>query len=378
MLILLAGCKGQGQVVITATPGLPTRPPATATPRPALSPDHIWVGAEAEGRSVASVSPEGRVDVAFLPLNDGQSGTHLTASPDGRSLAYLVWDEGSPEPVGIAMWTLVEPNARLIVQPLPGYRIISLLFSDDSQSLLFVQAELGLPADAGWRLESVPVGGGQSALLADRASAEDLLLPEPIAWSGEGPVMLMGVKPGADGTAGIYRLDATTGHIELITPPEHRVTSRGALSPDRTQLAYAAGTDTAGISAAKVLSLSDGAVTTLAAPEGGTVISVAWLSDSQHVILDMLAAADDRASQTFALAEVSGEPPWPELPADPNRAELFTYFPFGSGVAYTLYPPEDTAPWVLTLYPVIAGNAAPQTTALERIGAGAPRILRTP
>lgn len=380
----LAGCAGgavETPYTITATPDFTPTPRPSPTPAQALNPDHLWITSDAHSEEVLGVSPDGAVTRVRLPLNEGQSGSELTASPDGRYLAYLVWNDQT-EQHGIAMWNLAEANARLIMQPLPGYRIIDLLFAAESSTLLYVQAQLTEPNQPQWRLESIPVGGGQPALLADAASAPDLLPPNLIGWPAGGPLYLSAsARQTADSPIlqAVYRLDPTTGAVTLATSGDDSVILYASLSPDGTQLAYTTYvSEPGGLSAARVLDLQQGAVTTLPAPDQGTVLSVEWLDDSRRVLLDLLTSATDQSSQTFALTEVPGELPWPQLPADPARAQLFTYCAYGDGVAYTLYPEADDAPWTLVLFPEINAGAEPETISLEHDGGGAPRILRAP
>jgi hypothetical protein len=120
-LIVLSGCAAPTATrrAVTATPDFTATPAPTPTPAQALNPDHLWVVSDAPSRQVIVASPEGDVTAVALPLNEGQTASELAASPNGRHLAYLVWNSAT-EQSGIAMWNLSEPFARLIVQPLPG------------------------------------------------------------------------------------------------------------------------------------------------------------------------------------------------------------------------------------------------------------------
>src|SRR5574341_796643 len=142
LALMLSGCAAPTATprTITSTPDFTATPPPTPTPAQALNPDALWIASDAPSRQVIVASPDGDVTSISLPLNEGQTASEMAASPDGHYLAYIVWNSDI-EQYGIAMWNLAEPFARLIVQPLPGYGIVSLMFSADSETLLYVQMD---------------------------------------------------------------------------------------------------------------------------------------------------------------------------------------------------------------------------------------------
>ncbi len=331
---------------------------------------------EGRGDSVAAVGADGSVKRVRLPLNEGQTASDLAAARDARHLFYLVWNtDGSQH--GIASWNLDEPNARFIVLPLPGHRIIALFPSGDSAWLAYVQVESGLPLDeAAWRVDLIPVGGGESQLVATRETLADILPPVPFAWPVGGPLLLAPVVPGG-GAAGIYAVNPQTGGGRQLFPVEGEVLISPALSPGGGELAYLVA-DAAGEAATTVMvrSLRLDETAQIPAPEGQTVYGVRWHADGERLLLDVVSAG--QGEQRWALARATGGAPWLLSAPGPGRERLFDYQPYGEGVVYTLLP--EGGEWALYLLPDLAAEAQPHEVELAAIAQefGAPIIIRLP
>ena len=379
---ILVGCFGPAATPISVTATAPpvALPTLTPVPQSVLDRSAIWVAADGPGTGIVELHNDGEFNVVSLPLNEGQSATNLTVSPDGEYLSYLVVDDDGGAQRGIASWTLTEPNARLIVQPLPGYRVISLMFADDGKMLLYVQTNATADSEAAqWRLEAVPSEGGQSQLLADQASAPGITWPLPIAWPENGPIYLHAAvakgDPAAYGiSSGVFTLDPATGTIALISPPADPIVLDAQISPSGKQLAYTPGTPDGSSSIVKVMPVGGGDAITITPPNGSQAISAVWLNDERYVLLDFWASPDHRETQTWAKVELGRASGWPQNAPDPARADLFTYVPYKDGIVYTLLGAEDAA-WIVYLLTEISADVTPFSLAVERVGEGAPRIV---
>jgi hypothetical protein len=380
---ILAGC--QPDVTATAVPTTPeasARPSATPAPSYALDRAAIWIAAEGTSKEIVTVTADGDTETIPLPLNADQQAVNLVASLDGEYLGYLVvTDEGAQK--GIASWKLTEPSARLIVQPLPGYRIIALLYASDGESLVFVQVDDDDPSNLLWRIESIASGGGSTSLLADQASTAGITWPLPIGWQADGPVMLLASAeadaPISQGVrSGVFTLDTASGEMALATPPEDVIVLDALISPDGDMIAYTPGTADGKSSVVRVYDRSSDLAITITPPGGGVAISMAWYAQGRYLLVDMLATPSEAASQTWAKVEIGREPPWPQNAADPSRADLFTYAPYNDGVIYTLYRDASEASWTLYVLPEISGDVSATSMRLPRAGEGAPRIVYTP
>lgn len=357
------------------------RPTATPIPEPVLKPDAFWIAADGFSTVVQEVDPSGETRTIPLPLNEDQKASDLIASGDGAYLAYLVWnDDGTQH--GIASWKQIEPNARLIVQPQDGFRVISMIMAGDDETLIYLQTNgASRPADLRWRLEYAPAGGGSAVLIADETSLPGLLWPLPVAWPEDGLIYLhASVREddpiGQGAVSGVFSLNLAEGDIALVTPPEDEIVLDALLSPDGTQFAYTPGEATGETQSVKVHNIETGETTVIAPPNGGAAISMAW-DASGDLLLDYLPDADERASQTWARVEIGSDPPWPETPPDEDRAQLFTYAPYQGGVIYTLLP-SPAEGWALYILSEIGEDAALHRLPLEKSGDGAPRLVYVP
>ncbi len=350
-------------------------PPLTPTPAPALDPQAIWVGVEGTGDAVAAVGADGVAHTVRLPLNEGQHASFVVASRDGRYLAYLVLNaDGTPR--GVAAWHLTEPNARLVAQPLDGYRIIGLALADDSSGLAVVQVSAeGRLEDADWRVDRVPPQGGEPQLIASRQMLEGVPPLLPFAWPAGGPLLL--VPAGVERRAAIYAVNPQMGGGRLLLALEEPLVGTPALSPDGAHLAYLTaegGNSTA--SAVSIHNLRLDETIVLPAPAGLAIYGLRWLPDGKHLLLDV---GDDAArGQFWALATLEPTTPWAQSPPQEGRA-FFDYEPYGVGVAYTTAP-ADGGIWTLTILPDLEGINEPLIVPLEALSgsAGLPAIIRMP
>lgn len=381
----LAGCGGAAAGVsdeAAQTPAMPEPsatpvPLPTAVPMPALDPAAIWVGVEGTGDAVVAVTAGGLARTVRLPLNEGQHASFVTAARDGRTLAYLVLNADAT-PRGVAVWALTEPNARLVAQPLPGYRIIALYLSDDSSGLAVVQVSTeGRLEDADWRIDRVLVQGGDPLVVLDREMLGDVPPLVPFAWPAGGPLLLIPALPGTQ--AGIYAANPQAGGGRALITPEEPLLGVPALSPDGSRLAYLVAEGEA--TAVSVHDLRLDQTSMIAAPEGQTIYGVRWLPEGDYLLVDVVAPAQGDSAQREQLwALVAADEPeaWTPSPPGPGRENLFDYAPFGAGVAYTVLPTDEV--WALTILPDLAGEQEPLVVTLDALAgsAGAPRIIRTP
>jgi hypothetical protein len=383
---LLGSKTGQG----TPTPQASPTPSATPEPSTALFPAHIWVAVEGLADSVLSVAPAGDMKVVRLPLNEGQQASDVTASGDASTLAYLVWDEEGSQH-GIAAWNLEEANARLIAQPLPGYRITALYLTERANALAYVLVEEGaLFSEADWRVESVSGPGGEPTLLASREAMPDSAPPALVAWPDGGSLWLDFTAP--DGTSqGVYAVDPDTLECVRRIPVEDaavedRLVVGAALSPDGERLAYLtyegeAPADPSATNVARVVDLTGGETITMTPPEGQAIYGLRWHPDAQRLLFDMVQSPLDEegdTTQRWALAEVGQSPPWSGSALGPEREYLFDYRPYGDGVVFTVLPASEA--WELYLITNLTGDGGLRTYSLAGIAQefGAPKIIHVP
>jgi hypothetical protein len=370
-------------------------PSATPSPQPAtrpptaLSPLDIWVVAEGlNSDAVLGVSPDGNaLTLVRLPLNEGQHASDVVAARNGCCLAYLVWDESGQH--GVAVWNLSGPNARLAAQPLPGYRIMALFLSDDGSALAYVQVEKGASLDqADWRLDSVPLEGGQPTLLVNRESTGDVYPLMPFAWPAGGPLLLNAAAP--DHTSqGIFAVNPVSGEGRLLIQTGDEMVVMPALSPIGSLLAYLthqteqdeAASQRTITNAVRVRDLRLDTTVTVAAPPGQAIYGMRWHPDGRHLLLDLVTLPTEDAGlppQFWALAPLDQPPPWPQTESGPERQDLFDYEVLGNGVVYTTLPASGQ--WQLYVLPEIGGAQPPVIIPLELIAqeSAAPAIIRVP
>lgn len=394
-LILLTGCAASAStgipstlIVASSTPAQSPIPRLTRTPipEPVLDPYTIWIAADGPGSAVVELDFEGESRVIPLPLNEGQTATDVIASRDGRHLAYLVWEadaQGEQAQKGIASWTLIEANARLIALPQEGYRVIDMRFAENGERLLFVQtdADAAHSKNQRWRLESIPAGGGTSTLLLDQEAAPGIVWPLPLGWPDPaGSLYLHASARSPDQNpvlAGVYEFKPDTGDLLLVTPTEDPLVIDAVLSPDGRRVAYLPGHGVGETDVVRVRDLDSLETFTMVPPEGGTAVSAAWLMGGD-LLVDYVATPGAAESQRWARAEVGSSPPWPEVSADPVRARLFMYAPYREGLIYTLYPGPAEYDWTIFVLEEISAEAQPRAIPVEAVGDGAARIVRVP
>jgi dipeptidyl aminopeptidase/acylaminoacyl peptidase len=379
-------------VLPTATPEPSPTPAPTAIPTPAyyLDPDRIWVGLDGPANVMMTISMDGETDLVSIPLNEGQQASDLAASRDGRYLAYLVWN-ASREQHGIASWNLSGPNAKLVAKPEPGYRIVGLYVADGASALVYVQVEEGiLPGEADWRVDSTPIDGGDSTLLVDRSTLDDLYPPTLFAWPDDGLLLLNASAP--DGSSqGIYAFNPENGQSSQILPPVDARIVAPTLSPDSSKIAYLT-LDTSlpdivselvTTNVVRIYDLRLDETTTIAPGEGQAIYGVRWLPDGKRVLLDMVdLSADDVGvtAQHWLLVPIDQtEFATDNLPDTPRGEFLFDYEPLSEGVVYTVRPVDDK--WNMYIIPdVAAEESAPHVIVLDDLAQdnSAPLIVRIP
>jgi hypothetical protein len=305
----------------------------------------------------------------------------VIASRDGRHLAYLVWEGGAQK--GIASWTLTEPNARLIALPQEGYRVIDMRFTENGERLLFVQTDAAAAdsEDQRWRLESIPAGGGTSAVLLDQDAAPEIVWPLPLGWPDTaGPLYLHASarNPDQGGVlAGVYEFNPESSDLQLATPAEDPLVIDAVLSPDGRRVAYLPGHGLGETDVVRVRDLDSLDTVTITPPEGGAAVSAAWMPDGD-LLVDYVAVPGQPESQRWARVEIGSSPPWAEVSPDPIRARLFMYASYGEGLIYTLYPGPAEFDWTIFILDAISAEAQPRAISLEAAGDGAARIVRVP
>lgn len=349
----------------TPTVTLTPSPTLTLTPAPLVPPDRIWAVNDGGTDTLLAFTVGGDVASIKLPLNDGQNASNVVAARRGETLAYLV-NDGS-EQRGIATWRVTEPNARLVYQPLAGYRVIALTLANDGLTLAFVEVQNGkLPADADWRLQVILTGGGSPTLLSDLQSQPAWQPPLPLDFGSDGTLYVNATTRAdvnsSDVLQGIFAV-SPSGAVTLASPPEDRIIGRGALSPDGVQLAYtvAPGSEpgkAATESVGRVYNLTDKTLTTLAPPSGQSVSSLAWMSGGQ-LLLD-ISLPDDQGT-VFSLANGPDNSLWVTSPPSFERSRLFTYEPLGDGVVYTLLPGGDETQWRVYIIADLHDRKSPES-----------------
>jgi hypothetical protein len=384
--LLITACTA-----IFPTPTATPLPP-TPTPSPALPPNAVWIAFEGQAGNVLTVDiATGAATAIALPLNQGQTATGIRASRDGGTLVFQVWSGGTTQH-GIAVWPLTLPNARLVLPPLAGYRIIDAMLSDDGQTVYAVQVQNGkLPAEAHWRLESIPADGGTSSLLASRDSAPTLDAPRLLETLPDGRLLIDAATTAAPDSAqvlqGLFVVGVSGEPLASIGAPGDRIVTSGTISPDGAWLAYTAysgplpgeeGSQTT-VLEARLIELASGQTLTMNAGTGLDITSLLWTPDGR-LLFDIVPLAEGRAGQMFALAEIDQPLPWLTTSPDPTREALFTYAPLQGGVIYTTQPPTGATGHFLYILPTIGSQGAAVAYPLGAIdpAAGAPMILRAP
>jgi len=384
--LMLAGC---GSIIPTPTPTatVTPAPTITPTPRPLLPPDKIWAVNDGFATSIQVFSTDGEVSTIKLPLNGEQRASDAAATPDGAYLAYLVWNDQTSQR-GIASWRLTEPNARLIYQPLSGYRIIGLALANDGSQLAFVETQADkLPVEADWRLLVMPAGGGEPTLLADLSAQPDLLPPTLLGFTSDGTLLVnANTRFEVDSDKPLQAIYSVTvgGAVALASAPEDRIIGNGAVSPDGRQIAYTSvpgalpgQPDQPTLSVGRTVNLATRETSTLVPPIGLSVISLRWASNSA-LLLDMLSV--DGATQVFALAGSEDQATWQFSAPDESRDRLFSYAPLGEGVIYSGFPEASDGQWVVYVLEAISAESQPKAILLGAMeaGQGPPKILRAP
>jgi hypothetical protein len=383
LAVWLVGC---GILIPTPTPTItPTpEPTITPTPTPLIPPDQLWGINDGGATFLYTFTTSGEVTEIKLPLNEGQTASNAVAAADGAALAYLVNDGADQR--GIATWTTTEPNARLVYQPLSGYRVSAMTLSRNGQTLAFVETQNGkLPADADWRLQTIPTGGGSPTLLSNLEKQGSWLPPMPLDFGPDGTLYVNATTRAdinsTDVLQGIFAV-SPAGEATLASPLQDRIIGRGTLSPDGTQLAYtvAPGSEPgqpATQSVGRVYNLVDKELSTLTPPEGQNISSLAWMSGSQ-LLLDI--SLPDNQGTIFALANRPDNTLWVNSAASLERMRLFTYEPFGQGVIYTLLPGGDESEWRVYIIEDLADHKPPHSFALGPldVSAGPLRLIYVP
>jgi hypothetical protein len=328
---------------------------------------------------VVGISPAGVVNTTSLPLNEGQYASDVTAV--GGMLLYLVWNaEGQQE--GIALWELEQGAARFILLPPTDFRITHMLPAAEGDRLALVLTEDGAaPGEAAWRLNVLPLAGGEQRTVITSEALTSPLPPQPFAWPADGPILLHALN--VDGrSAGIYALNAADGsNRPLLMPDEQTVAIDPRLSPDATQIAYLSYADdllppevrdSTPTNVLHVIDLRLGTTTVMLPPEGQAIFGARWAGDA--LLLDIVTLQAEQ--QSWALVEVGQPLPWALYEGGAGRANLFDYEPYQGGVAYTTLPADGL--WRVYLQPAL--DAAPEVIPLNALSAqqGAPRIFNTP
>lgn len=398
-LIVLLGCASSGVGIVPTLPPtveLPTRTPTpTATPIPLIPTDAFWIGVEGRARAILTVTPEGQTHTVSLPLNEGQQASNVVASREANALAYLVWNEDDTQR-GIALWPLDGPNAQLVAQPLPGYRITDLLLSDDGGRLAYVQVQEEVALDeADWRVESVDRLGESAAILATREMLGDAFPPSPVAWSAGGRLVLFNLT-GLDGAGlGIFAVEPGAETPRRLVPPatvelNDPVIAGPALSPDGTRLAYlsydadapgAPSPDLAPTNVVRVVELASGASVTMMPPANHAIFGVRWYPDNIHFLLDVVEFAPEPNQpirQVWAYASLGQPLPWQFSTLGPQRDYLLDFEPFGAGVAFTVLP--ESSDWELYVITSFGDDGSLVTLSIAGIAqdGAAPAIIHAP
>lgn len=395
LALVLAACSAPAGPDVTGTPATPApddQPTPGTTTQPSntrLPTDRIWVAVEGLSDQLAIVTDSGGVDTVPLPLNDGQLASDLTAAPSGSLLAYLVWSaEGRQR--GIAVWNPAEADARLVAQPVAGYRIIGLAIAGDGSRIAYVQVEEGkLLEEARWRVDSIATAGGGALLIVDRQTlGQQTMPPVPFAWPAEGPLLLSANTP--DGRAqGIYAVDVVEGtSTQIVEPGDDEVILSPALSPDAAYLAYLAldlsqapaNSPPIPSNVLRVRDLRLGEVVTMNPGDGRAIFGARWLP-ANRLLLDVVALSDAPgviAAQSWAVADIGADPPWAETPTGNEREYLFDYAPYRDGIVYSTLPADGQ--WRLFLRAPLSPLSSPRTVDIGLIATdiGAPKIIYTP
>ena len=130
-----------------------------------LSPDdktlYLFTGSKSREHwtGIVGVNPstgEQRPIVTFP--GDGLRGNGLALSPDGSTLALMVWAEGSPSQARIITVGVDGTGYRELHGPFPAQALADKMrWTPDGRSILFISA-----ATSGWRVMRVPADGGRA------------------------------------------------------------------------------------------------------------------------------------------------------------------------------------------------------------------------
>lgn len=378
------------QTAPASNPLLPSPTPEQPT---VLSLEDVWVGVEGPATQILSISPGGETRLVNLPLNEGQQASDVTLSQDSLTLAYLVWQADDTQR-GIAVWNLREANARLLAQPLPGYRVTDLLLADDASRLAYVLVEEGVPLDsADWRLESVASMDVPPVLMTSRQELADMLPPDLIGWPEDGG-LLANFSDVEGGAQGIYAIPDGAQPPERVVPVEDQALLDPlivgvALSPDRTRLAYLTYDDRVdGLPEAqsitnvvRIVDRVSGGTRTMVPPANHAIFGMRWHPDNRQLLLDIVEFDEEdetQMSQHWALVDIGQPLPWDLASFSAENDYLFDYQSYGSGVVFTILPDDDA--WQLYIIDDLLTSAAPRPFSLSDLvqESGAPVILHIP
>lgn len=258
LIVLLAGCAGSPTGSPTQAVTLPpTVPPATATPR-----QPVVITATASPVRAPSATPTTPPTITPTPTMGSATRAAL------QTLAPL--EAFCPQPAG---GLRLAPN---------GKRAAGVCRVDGERYALRI---LGLDGKVYWEY-----------------SVTDLILPhsdeetppggwrlEPFYWAEDNRSVFFVIPLDGESTrwAGILRMDAVNGVVELLFPRQPGIVYALAFSPDGYYLAYASTADT--IPRLTVRNLLSGEERSLPlGGDDGAVTALRWTADGRQVEIDVL------------------------------------------------------------------------------------------
>lgn len=364
----------------------------TVTPNPVeterLPTDWIWIGVEGFGNGVLAASTQGQTRLISLPLNEEQTTSDVIASADGQTLIYLVWEDETQ--LGVAAWNLSERDARLVLVAPEGERIIYITLRDDGSQLAYVVTDdTPLTEETAWRVESIPLEGGEASVLLDSETLPGVFPPRPFAWPVDGDLYLSAVDPQGR-SQGVFAVDPVADSSRVVKEANiDEVLVAPVLSPEQSLLAYLSYEperlpeslrDVTPTNVVRVVDVETGEIIDRFAPEEEeAILGVQWRNPENLLVDISQLPADERgfAPGIWASADLASNQPWRRYGSGPDHELVFDFAPFGEGIAYTTLSADGE--WKLFVLPELSDRdfeEIPLKPLQQRLGA--PVIIYTP
>jgi eukaryotic-like serine/threonine-protein kinase len=218
-------------------------------------------------------------------------------SPDGKFLAYLSQEQGSP---GIWVRQLATGSTAEVVAPSAG-SFRGLTFSPDGNYVYFVKGETGTGLS---KLYQVPsLGGTPRELVVD--------IDSPVSFSPDGKQIVFVRQSSAGGTSTLLTAsaDGTAEHaLAVVHQPASFSTEGPGWSPDGQRIAVAKSIDN-GFQQFEIetVAVDTGVETRLGTRDWGYVRRITWMPDGSAVVFGSPVSKPSLNSQLWIMSYPGGD-----------------------------------------------------------------------